>query len=97
MEKKRKDGPYSEAHEMNIHDRIYDRSLPNPKPYPRPSSRLKYRFETLVGVTGAKMAKFRASWKDTSVIWFDLVWRPHVIGILLFEVRLPAAYGAVFL
>ena len=35
------------------------------------------------------MAKYRASWRDASIIWFDLVWRPHVFGILLFEVRYP--------
>ncbi|KIP03999.1 hypothetical protein PHLGIDRAFT_129814 [Phlebiopsis gigantea 11061_1 CR5-6] len=67
---------------------MYDRSLRDPKPYPRPSSRLKARFETLIGIAGAKMARFRASWRELVLVWVNLAWRPHVFGILLFEALL---------
>lgn len=66
--------------------RLYDRALRNPKPVKRPESTLRYRLETLFGVTGARMAKYRSSWKQVSLIWFDMVWRPHIFGILFFEV-----------
>lgn len=65
---------------------MYDRALPNPKPLPVSSSYFQERLDTLVGVTGARMAKYRATWKETAIIWFRLAWRPHVFGILLFEV-----------
>lgn len=66
--------------------RLYDRALKNPKPLKRPKSTLRYKFETLLGVAGARMAKYRYSWKQISLIWFDMVWRPHIFGILFFEV-----------
>ncbi|PSR73732.1 hypothetical protein PHLCEN_2v10422 [Hermanssonia centrifuga] len=67
---------------------MYDRSLPDPKPIPMPASRLRQRFETLIGVTGARMAKYRSGWKEVNSIWFKLIWRPHLFGILLFEAML---------
>ncbi|EKM53342.1 uncharacterized protein PHACADRAFT_259649 [Phanerochaete carnosa HHB-10118-sp] len=67
---------------------MYDRSLENPRPYPLPKSWVRRRLELLIGIAGARMAKFRASWKDVSIIWVHLVWRPHIFGILLFEAML---------
>lgn len=65
---------------------MYDRTLKDPRPYPLPKAWVRRRFELLVGIVGARMAKFRASWKEVSTIWVHLAWRPHVFGILLFEV-----------
>ena len=65
---------------------MYDRKLPNPRPEPIPASRLQYRIETLIGITGARMAKYRATWSEVIFVWFKLVWRPHLLGILCFEV-----------
>lgn len=31
------------------------------------------------------MAKYRASWTEVVCVWFKLVWRPQLLGILLFE------------
>ena len=38
-----------------------------------------------MGVTGWRMAQYRARWRK--VVWacVDLVWRPHIFSILVFE------------
>lgn len=62
---------------------MYDRGvrgLPPP-----PSGRLRYRIETLVGITGNRMAKYRATWQEAITAPFKLLWRPHLLGILIFE------------
>ena len=67
-----------------IYFRIYDRKLKSIPP--RQSEGFRYRVETLIGITGARMAKYRDSW---STVWwapFKIVWRPHLLAILLFEV-----------
>ncbi|KAI0826479.1 MFS general substrate transporter [Irpex lacteus] len=64
---------------------LYDRKLANPKPIARPASSLRYRIETLIGITGIRMSKYRSSWTDVVLVWFRLVWRPHLLGVLLFE------------
>ncbi|KAF8736129.1 hypothetical protein AX14_000851 [Amanita brunnescens Koide BX004] len=66
---------------------MYDRTI---KPIPEaPTKGLRARVETLVGITGYRMAKYRSSWKEA--IWspFDVCWRPHVLSLLIFE-------GAIF-
>ncbi|KAH9922445.1 MFS general substrate transporter [Amylocystis lapponica] len=68
-----------------LEESMYDRTLPNPRPIPRPASRLRYRVETLLGVTGWHMARFRATWRAAAVACADLVWRPHMLSILVFE------------
>lgn len=64
---------------------MYDRTLPNPRPIPRSSSFLRDRIETLVGVTGARMARYRTRWRDSILACLDIAWRPHLFSILLFE------------
>ena len=62
---------------------MYDRTL---KPPPEPTATgLKYRIESLVGITGMKMAKYRVSWIESILSPLRVVWRPHLISILLFE------------
>lgn len=63
---------------------LFDRKLPNPRPLPRPS-KLRYRIETLIGITGWRMAKYRATWTEVTSVWFKLIWRPHLLGVLAFE------------
>lgn len=64
---------------------MYDRTV---KPIPaRPSEGLRYRIETLIGITGVKMAKYRDSWSESILAIFTIVWRPHVLSLLIFEVR----------
>lgn len=65
---------------------MFDRRLKNPRPIPRPASNLRYRFETLIGITGWRMAKYRATWWDVTTVWFRIVWRPQLLSILVFEV-----------
>ncbi|KAL7284328.1 hypothetical protein ACG7TL_001614 [Trametes sanguinea] len=64
---------------------MFDRKLPNPRPIPRPKSRLRYRLETLIGITGWRMAQFRDSWSKAIFACVNVVWRPHLFAILLFE------------
>src|SRR5260221_8257827 len=66
--------------------RMYDRGVKGLLPQPVDS--LHYRIETLVGVTGFKMAKYRATWGEAISAPFKLFWRPHLLSIMVFEVRL---------
>ena len=62
---------------------MYDRTV---KPIPEPhTTGFRYRIETLVGITGIKMARYRISWTESILSPINVVWRPHVLGILLFE------------
>ncbi|PCH45129.1 MFS general substrate transporter [Wolfiporia cocos MD-104 SS10] len=64
---------------------IYDRALANPRPIPPPRSALRYRVETLIGITGARMSRYRPGWKEVSLACLNIIWRPHLLSILLFE------------
>ncbi|KAI5888384.1 MFS general substrate transporter [Schizophyllum commune H4-8] len=66
-----------------MEETLYDRGL-KPVP-PRPTTGLRYRVETLLGITGVKMAKYRDSWLDVLYAPFNLVWRPHLLPLLVFE------------
>ncbi|KIM76220.1 hypothetical protein PILCRDRAFT_826583 [Piloderma croceum F 1598] len=69
-----------------MEETMYDRTL---KPIPqRPSTGMRYRIESLIGITGAKMAKYRSSWYEVILSPFNIVWRPHLLGILVFEAML---------
>jgi hypothetical protein len=70
----------SRSHESRMYDRGV-KYLP-----PRPADGLRYRIETLVGITGSKMATYRATWVEAISAPFKLFWRPHLLGILVFEV-----------
>ncbi|KAK0192767.1 major facilitator superfamily domain-containing protein [Armillaria mellea] len=66
-----------------LDETMYDRTV---KPIPEPTtSGLRYRIETLLGVTGIKMAKYRVSWTESILSPINVVWRPHLLGILVFE------------
>ncbi|KAK4703847.1 hypothetical protein P7C70_g2363, partial [Phenoliferia sp. Uapishka_3] len=65
-----------------MEETMYDRDV---KPFPeRPTTGLRYRIETLLGITGVKMAKFRCSWWEALTSMFDLVWRPHCLLMLIY-------------
>jgi hypothetical protein len=53
---------------------------------PPPTTGLRYRIQSLVGITSVKMMKYRISWKEAIISPFDVVWRPQIFGILVFEV-----------
>lgn len=63
---------------------MYDRG--KHRPLPLKSSGLRYRLEMLLGVTGYKLAKYRASWWEVSMACLDLLWRPQFILVAIFEV-----------
>ncbi|PBK67375.1 MFS general substrate transporter, partial [Armillaria solidipes] len=66
-----------------LDETMYDRTV---KPIPEPhTTGLRYRIETLVGITGVKMAKYRISWTESILSPINVVWRPHLLGILFFE------------
>ncbi|KAI0264618.1 MFS general substrate transporter [Gloeopeniophorella convolvens] len=62
---------------------MYDRGVKGIPP--RSSTGLRYRIETLLGVTGLRMAKYRASWAEAVSAPVKLIWRPHLLSILVFE------------
>ena len=75
---------------------MYDRGLKGlSPPPPPPSGGLRYRIETLVGITGVKMAKYRATWREAISAPFKLFWRPHLLGILVFEVHFLHTYTEI--
>jgi hypothetical protein len=65
-------------------NRMYDRGVKNLPS--RPTGGLRYRVETLIGITGVKMAKYRATWYEAVSAPLKLVWRPHLLSIVVFEV-----------
>ncbi|PPR06452.1 hypothetical protein CVT24_002613 [Panaeolus cyanescens] len=66
-----------------MEETMYDRTV---KPIPEPETTgLRYRIETLIGMTGWKMQKYRVSWAESIWTPFNLVWRPHLLMVLLFE------------
>jgi len=62
---------------------MYDRGTKNLAL--RSTDGLYYRIETLVGITGLKLAKYRTSWVETITAPLKLFWRPHLLGVLVFE------------
>ncbi|KAI0284708.1 MFS general substrate transporter, partial [Russula aff. rugulosa BPL654] len=65
---------------------MYDRGV---KDLPsRPTGNLHYRIKMLVGITGVKMAKYRATWYEAVSAPFKLLWRPHLLSIVVFEALL---------
>jgi hypothetical protein len=64
--------------------RMYDRAL-KPVP-PRPSTGIRYRIESLIGITGAKMANHRSSWYQIILSPLNLIWRPHLLAAVVFQV-----------
>ncbi|EIN09141.1 MFS general substrate transporter [Punctularia strigosozonata HHB-11173 SS5] len=70
-----------------MEETMYDRTVkPNP-PSPRKPG-LRYHLRTLVGLTGLSMAKYRSSWKEVIFAAISIVWRPHLLGVLVFEAML---------
>ena len=69
---------------LTTSSRMYDRGVKNLPS--RQTGGLRYRIETLVGITGVKMAKYRVTWYEAICAPFKLVWRPHLLSILVFEV-----------
>ncbi|KAI0764761.1 MFS general substrate transporter [Fomes fomentarius] len=68
-----------------MEETMYDRRLRDPNPLHHKRSSVRYRVETLVGITGARMASYRDSWKEIVSAPFRVVWRPHLFFALLFE------------
>jgi MFS family permease len=66
-----------------MEETIYDRTV-KPIPVP-PTTGLRYRIETLIGITGLKMQKYRVSWSESIMTPLNLIWRPQLWTIMLFE------------
>ncbi|GAA5996418.1 hypothetical protein JCM5350_005464, partial [Sporobolomyces pararoseus] len=61
---------------------MYDRDVvPIPE---RPTTGLRYRIETLLGITGWKMSQYRCSWKECLFSWIDVLWRPHALLMYIY-------------
>ncbi|KAF8438828.1 MFS general substrate transporter [Boletus edulis BED1] len=66
-----------------LEETLYDRG--KNRPVLPTSSGLRYRFETLIGMTGYKLAKYRASWRVVIMACLEVVWRPQFIFVMVFE------------
>ncbi|KAJ7069116.1 MFS general substrate transporter [Mycena amicta] len=61
---------------------MYDRTI-HPVP-PRPTAGLRYRIETLLGLTGFKMSSYRPPWRECIVSPLRVLWRPQALLIMLY-------------
>ncbi|KAG2365589.1 major facilitator superfamily domain-containing protein [Suillus spraguei] len=66
-----------------MEETMYDRHLVS-KPL-QTSTGLRYRFETLMGITGYNMAKYRPQWPAVLLASLDVAWRPQFFFVVLFE------------
>lgn len=65
-----------------MEETIYDRHM-NPVPE-RHATGFRYRFDSLIGITGVRMAKYRPSlWAGVKSM-FDVLWRPHALMMYIF-------------
>jgi hypothetical protein len=64
-----------DRHVFNIPRRIRDAGL-------------HHRFETLIGVTGVRLAKYRMPLAKAFLEPLRIFWRPQLLGILIFEALL---------
>jgi hypothetical protein len=73
--------------------RMYDRHLDPDQQRILPG--IRYRLETLVGITGYKMAKYRSRWSE--IVWacLNVVWRPQFLLVAFFEVSSHIQHLAV--
>jgi MFS family permease len=60
---------------------MYDRHI-HPVPA-RPTTGMRYRIETLLGITGIKMAKYRTSIFTSLFDFLNILWRPHFFLLFL--------------
>ncbi|KAG2339662.1 MFS general substrate transporter [Suillus weaverae] len=66
-----------------MEETMYDRHLDSDLQRILPG--IQYRLETLIGITGYKMAKYRSRWSE--IVWgcLNVVWRPQFILVAFFE------------
>ncbi|KAI0646131.1 MFS general substrate transporter [Trametes meyenii] len=64
---------------------MFDRKLSTPLPMTSSRSPLRRRMEALMGITGLRMAKYRDSWTTAIFACVNVVWRPHLLSLLVFE------------
>ncbi|GAA5979068.1 hypothetical protein JCM10908_002794 [Rhodotorula pacifica] len=65
-----------------MEETMYDRHLPVVPP--RHATGLRYRIDTLIGITGARMAKYRPSIFAGFASIFDVLWRPYALMIYIY-------------
>ncbi|KAF8830222.1 hypothetical protein HHX47_DHR2000648 [Lentinula edodes] len=63
-----------------MQETMYDRTI-SPIPEPAAQGGFRYRFESLVGISGYKMAKYRVSWQDAILSPFKAMVFGFSIGI----------------
>ncbi|KIJ06422.1 hypothetical protein PAXINDRAFT_20390 [Paxillus involutus ATCC 200175] len=66
-----------------LEETMYDRGVN--RPLPRRTSGFRYRVQTLVGITGYRLAKYRDSWFEATWASLSVVWRPQFILVAFFE------------
>lgn len=60
---------------------MYDRHI-HPVPQ-RPTTGMRYKIETLIGITGVKMAKYRTSMLTSCFDFINIIWRPQFFFLAL--------------
>lgn len=61
-----------------------------------PDGRLSSRVKALIGVLGPTMTAQRFSLKDDFLRMLRLVWRPHLLGVMIYEVRFSPPRACLF-
>ncbi|KAF8877198.1 major facilitator superfamily domain-containing protein [Infundibulicybe gibba] len=64
-----------------MEESMYDRKI---RAGPRTTG-FQGRVKTLIGINGVKMIRDRPSWTEVALAPLHVVWRPHILGILIFE------------
>jgi len=62
---------------------LYDRG--NPKILDHISKKSSSRIKDLLGLSGAHLAKYRTPWRDLLMCPIQLIWRPHLLSMLVYE------------
>lgn len=87
-------------HNTCTHDscRYLDRRNPS-APDLIPDGKLSSRVKALIGVLGPQMTAQRFSLKEDFLRMLRLVWRPHLLGVMIYEVRLrgPPSRACLFI
>ncbi|KAF8872729.1 MFS general substrate transporter [Infundibulicybe gibba] len=64
-----------------MEETMYDRKI---QAGPRTTG-FQGRIKTLIGINGVRMIRNRPSWTEVALAPLDVAWRPHMLGILIFE------------
>ncbi|KIJ24686.1 hypothetical protein M422DRAFT_274492 [Sphaerobolus stellatus SS14] len=59
---------------------LFERSIPSSVPPPQ-----NFDAPTLLGMSGWNLSSYRTTWKEVILLPIKLVWRPHLLSVMIFE------------